>query len=162
MNKIIKIMALVLMLILGSMANAQVTVTVYLTDNTTAAVEVDASGEITFTEDNLTVMESTLTGTTTSWAIDNISKVTFDGDVNTEGIGTVTTADLSIFPNPTRETITINGIGSTPTMVTIYNVTGTTMMQQLCSEGATINVSQLERGLYFVRVGHATLKLAKQ
>jgi len=155
-------MALALMLLWGSIASAQVTVTVFLTDNSTAAAEVDASGEITITEDNLTVMESALTGTTTTWAIDDISKVTFEGDVNTEGIGTAIVNGLSIFPNPARETITVNGIGETPTMVTVYNVTGATMMQQLCSEGATIDVRPLERGLYFVRVGHETLKLAKQ
>ncbi len=155
-------MALALMLLWGGTARAQVTVTVYLTDNSTEAVEVDASGQITFTEDDLTVLESTLTGTTTSWDIDDISKVTFDGDVNTEGIGNITSGSLSLFPNPARESLTINGIGNTPSMVTVFNTTGVIMIQQMCSDGTVLDVSRLEKGLYFVRIGQQTLKLAKQ
>jgi len=162
MNKLTKLLTLAWMLLIGNMASAQVTVTVYLTDNTTAAVDVDASGAITFTEDNLTVMESTLTGATTSWAIDNISKVTFDGDVNTEGIGTVIGDGLSIYPNPVQEKFTIQGIGNTTTVVTIFNIAGVKMLEQPCTEGSTIDVSELIHGIYFVRVGSQTLKMAKK
>jgi len=156
-------MTIAVMLLMSFAASAQVTVTVYLTDNTTAAVEVDASGQLYFTEDDLTVVESALTGTTSVWALDDISKVTFEGDVTTEGIDTPTECNtLTLYPNPTQQSFAVSGIGETPTVVTVYNVAGVKMLEQRCTEGATIDVSGLTRGIYFVRVGTQTLKLAKR
>ncbi|MBN1112713.1 MAG: C10 family peptidase, partial [Bacteroidales bacterium] len=58
---------------------------------------------------------------------------------------------LTIYPNPTKDVIIINGINNVN--LTIYNSAGKTVKTiNNYQENQTINVSDLEPGIYFVRV----------
>lgn len=160
MNRKKTLATLILMLFFGAQINAQVTAKVTFTDNTFTDVLLDPSGEIYFNGDQLVIMESSLTGNTSSWAIDDVKKVTFDGAFNSI-VNNQDVNNLSIYPNPAKETITLHGITEQNTLVSIYSMDGAKMAEKCCSEGSSIDVSNLPAGLYFVRIGSQTLKLAK-
>ena len=56
---------------------------------------------------------------------------------------------LKIYPNPVETTLYIGGVTSS-SIVSIYSITGTLVLQQIVTE--TIDVSSLDRGMYFVKI----------
>lgn len=150
---------LILNVVLGSfVGHAQVTATIHLADNTTATSTLDPSGEIYFQNDRLVIMESALSGNTQSWPMDQVTKVTFDGEPN--AILAPESSRLSLYPNPAHSSVQISGIGLQPQPLTIYSATGAQLLQQTVVDGNTIDVSHLRPGIYFARIGLQTLKLA--
>lgn len=149
---------LLAILLIGPMGHAQVTAFVHLTDNSTVAVSMDASGEIYFNNDQLVFLESALSGNTQSWAMDQVAKVTFDGEPN--AIQGLSAGSLTLYPNPTHHSFHLAGIGSQPTPLAIYSVAGTKLLEGSCVDGDNIDISQFKPGIYFVRIGQQTVKLA--
>ncbi len=69
---------------------------------------------------------------------------------------------IIIYPNPTNSTLTINV--SMPTTISIINVLGQELLTQKVQSSETINVSNLENGIYFVKDLNAgkTIKFIKE
>jgi len=64
------------------------------------------------------------------------------------GIDNVEGSDIALYPNPARTTVTINGLESGST-VTVVDLNGRVV---LTSTDATLDVSDLAQGAYFVRI----------
>ena len=61
--------------------------------------------------------------------------------------------NIDIYPNPANDQLTINGLGNTPTTITIINVNGS-VISQISSNTATqqIDVAALSKGLYIIKI----------
>lgn len=69
--------------------------------------------------------------------------------ISTVGVNNPETVPLIMYPNPAGNTLTIEGI-TEKTMIRIYNITGGEVMSEMAVGNTIMNISQLNRGLYFV------------
>lgn len=79
--------------------------------------------------------------------------------VNTAGINEGALSNFNVYPNPAEQTITINGMnGASFDAVSIVNLSGTIVKQvnAIAVSKQTIDISNLENGIYFVRVQTAS------
>lgn len=150
---------LAFLLLAAYICQGQVVVTAYNHDNTTNTYHISPSGNINFTNNQMIISEDGLSTSLITLDVDQLKKVTFSNQSNTI-ITPSSTAVPMLYPNPAMCYITLQGIGSTPTPVTIYSVSGKQLRQQLCQDGSTIDVSTLPSGLYFVRIDNHIIKLA--
>jgi hypothetical protein len=80
-------------------------------------------------------------------------------DVNTN-IQQTSDNDVSIYPNPVTESFRINGI-TAPTEVTVTDLSGRTVLQQIVEAGESVAAGNFPNGVYLVRAGGKTLKVVK-
>lgn len=150
---------LVAFMLTGGLCHAQTIVHVHKTDNTTTTYNIDVSGELQFINNQILITESALTDNTIMLDVDNIRKLTFS--TSTASIlESQQDNHFTLYPNPAQRSFSINGIGAKPAHVAIYSVAGQLVLQQAYTEGATIDISHLKRGIYFVKIGSQTTKLA--
>jgi hypothetical protein len=86
-------------------------------------------------------------------------------DMGTAIAATEPSASLSVYPNPTRGTVTIIGDYSATTPIDIHDVQGRLAQAPITnrSAGATmLDLSALPSGLYTVRYGGAVQRIVKQ
>lgn len=78
-----------------------------------------------------------------------------------EGVIEVTSASYSIFPNPATSTINIRSIANIEAEVNIYDMTGRCVKNVVVSDmsNATINVEDLNQGVYFMNINGVIEKL---
>lgn len=92
----------------------------------------------------------------------DVIKITFNETLGLEDI-TATDPNVTIFPNPVKENLKINGaedmFGSD---LYIYSITGTLVTKQAKWNGENINVSNLNPGIYFININSTTIKFVKQ
>jgi hypothetical protein len=91
--------------------------------------------------------------------------LTFNATMPT-GVSSVIGQQHGIYPNPAKDAITITGL-TTDATVTIYDMTGRTLVQQAVSAGNnTVNIATLTTGNYVVKLATAqettTIKLTKE
>lgn len=67
---------------------------------------------------------------------------------------------IRIYPNPTSTTVTIDGCQNG--MVELYDITGRLLLQQKCQDSATLDLSELPQGVYFLKNGGSSHKVIKQ
>lgn len=83
-------------------------------------------------------------------------------DCTTTGLGENSTTSVSLYPNPADQVVNLQGVSGD--VVTITNVHGQ-IMQVIDTHGATemeINVMSLSGGIYFVQMGHETIRFVKK
>ncbi|MEL6809791.1 MAG: T9SS type A sorting domain-containing protein [Bacteroidota bacterium] len=73
-------------------------------------------------------------------------------DCNILGIEEAIFDNLSIFPNPTTNTVTIGGINDPITAVQVFDLNGRKVIDQIGNISNTIDVSNLTSGLYVITV----------
>jgi len=76
-------------------------------------------------------------------------------DVEPDGIGNTNSLNTFVYPNPTRDIVNINADASGIAELTISDITGKTVRQgqiTLNNGKSTVNVSDLENGLYIFNV----------
>lgn len=82
------------------------------------------------------------------------------------GIGDVEGVDFRLYPNPTHGIVTIETPRVAATEVTILDMQGRTVhsqtLRQADNQATTIDVGHLRKGIYFLRVGNAVMKLVLQ
>ena len=102
----------------------------------------------------------TLYGNTTT-TIDNVRTLTF-GDVFTAIENTPATSTIRVYPNPTASMLVIEGATGNGTM-DVYSINGTLLLSEPIQEGVnTIQVSNLAKGLYILKLPNDTFKFTKQ
>lgn len=102
----------------------------------------------------------TLYGNTTT-TIDNVRTLTF-GDVFTAIENTPATSTMRVYPNPTASMLVIEGATGNGTM-DVYSINGTLLLSEPIQEGVnTIQVSNLAKGLYILKLPNDTFKFTKQ
>lgn len=70
---------------------------------------------------------------------------------------------VSIYPNPATTVLNIKLNSASPLHFTVYDVTGKTVMTNTLSTTATqINVTQLNTGIYFLKLDNQIVKFIKQ
>ena len=84
---------------------------------------------------------------------------------NTTGIKQNSVANLTVYPNPANSTISVNGTNN-ETEIKIFDMLGKAVIneKELKAENntATIDISTLQNGVYFIQVGNSTQKFIKQ
>jgi hypothetical protein len=79
----------------------------------------------------------------------------FEGHVGNVGVGTATLSDLSIYPNPARDYVTVRGLSAIKGQkeLTLYDLAGKLISRQTVSTGAArLSVTALPAGAYILHV----------
>jgi len=69
-------------------------------------------------------------------------------DASTASINEVNIAELTLFPNPVEDKLTVTV--KEPTVIKVTNVLGTVVLDEKINSSKTLNVSGLKNGIYFV------------
>ncbi len=78
-----------------------------------------------------------------------------------EGIDDVTVAQVSIYPNPVADCLTISGAAGTEAV--LYDMTGRQLFcWTIVSDQQQLNTNTLAQGIYMLRVGDKTFRVAKR
>lgn len=112
---------------------------------------------------NVTLSEITLlvsSGTAENYRAVEVWKE-FNIVEGTSSIENMQIPSINIYPNPAMESFNASGI-TEPTVVTISDITGKTVQQQIVVPNETITIGHLQKGIYFVTVKGKTVKLIKQ
>jgi hypothetical protein len=72
-----------------------------------------------------------------------------------------TIANVSVFPNPVKNTLNIKGMELINSDVNIYSITGQ-LIHNTVLKGSSIDVSNLNTGIYFIKINNNYLKFIKQ
>jgi hypothetical protein len=68
---------------------------------------------------------------------------------------------LSVYPNPAKETIRINGL-ETDATIEIYNSLGAKVKTMNVIVDGEVNIGELSKGLYMLRCGNQTIRFVKE
>ena len=71
------------------------------------------------------------------------------------------TASIAVFPNPVSDSFTVSGITEN-TLVTVTDLSGRTVLQQMVSPNESVSVGHLPQGMFLVRVNETVVKIIKQ
>jgi len=157
------LLSLMLLLIAGSGAfdiKAQ-SMVIKTKDGTESTKLLDSIQNFTFS--NGTLLLKFITGSTGSYGVSTISKLYFESvptgiaDVTSKATGTIT-----IYPNPVGNSINIQNLPGGTSIVHIYRMDGVMVLYtQVSSSSTSIDVSNLETGLYLLKVNEQVLKFIK-
>lgn len=128
-----------------------------------AQVRVQVNGDQTFVIDEhngLYFNNDTMRVDDVIYALDDIQVITLQQV--TAGIRDIDADDMQLVPNPARDIVTLNGIGTTPQKAILYSTAGVKLMEQTVTDGAILNISHLPEGLYILRCGNRMAKIVKQ
>jgi myo-inositol-hexaphosphate 3-phosphohydrolase len=74
------------------------------------------------------------------------------------------TLSFSMYPNPAKNTVSIEGLKAKTASVGVYDITGKQLKSLSIQHSGNINISDLSAGIYFVKItsaeGTATQRLA--
>ena len=136
---------------------------IFCSGSAVAQVRVQVNGDQTFVIDEhigLYFNNDTMRVDDIIYALDNIQVITLQQV--TAGIRDIDADDMQLVPNPARDIVTLNGIGTTPQKAILYSTAGVKLMEQTVSDGAILNISHLPEGLYILRCGNRMAKIVKQ
>ena len=168
MRQKILVFALLLILVTGAIdLNAQ-TLVIKAKDGTETTKQVSLLQNFTFSNSNL--MLKPFAGSTESYGVSTISKIYFkDLPVVTvpvtTGIEDVVAGDanaaMSIYPNPANDLIYLKNAPDQVSPISIYRIDGTLVLSAQLPFGSSVDVSALNKGLYFLRVNNKGFKFIK-
>lgn len=136
---------------------------IFCSGSAVAQVRVQVNGDQTFVIDEhngLYFNNDTMRVDDVIYALDDIQVITLQQV--TAGIRDIDADDMQLVPNPARDIVTLNGIGTTPQKAILYSTAGVKLMEQTVSDGAILNISHLPEGLYILRCGNRMAKIVKQ
>ena len=148
-------------LLLPTLAGAQTRIRVNFTDGTNAEYVIPATDGIYFSfvaNDTLLQFESNMGQQ--SFSVSTVRSIAFP-DNNSIDDATLESRTLTLYPNPAKSYITIDGGNDGPQLLTIYSAAGVAVLQGQFRKGDKIDVSQLKRGFYIVKFGTNALKMYK-
>jgi len=129
------------------------------------SVKLDNIQRITFSGSNLLLKP--VTGSQLSFLLADISKITFGGMITGISDTYIESADIKVYPNPVRDELKIDGdVPFDNLPFTIYNLAGQQIVNGQWQNGKSINVANLPKGIYFVKIttekGIVTRKIIKE
>ena len=136
---------------------------IFCSGSAVAQVRVQVNGDQTFVIDEhngLYFNNDTMRADDVIYALDDIQVITLQQV--TAGIRDIDADDMQLVPNPARDIVTLNGIGTTPQKAILYSTAGVKLMEQTATDGAILNISHLPEGLYILRCGNRMAKIVKQ
>ena len=136
---------------------------IFCSGSAVAQVRVQVNGDQTFVIDEhngLYFNNDTMRVDDAIYALDDIQVITLQQV--TAGIRDIDADDMQLVPNPARDIVTLNGIGTTPQKAILYSTAGVKLMEQTVTDGAILNISHLPEGLYILRCGNLMAKIVKQ
>lgn len=159
--KTIKKSIFLLLLFIGSFTFAQTCVLVTYYDGTSQGFNVETSGKLYFTSDNLNVKISGTTTTPTTIPVTIIRKITFSTTLSTTTFGE-NKNNLVLYPNPSSNVFRIKSDVAEELKINIYSLQGQLVQHGIYQSDEDINVSHLSSGLYLVQVNGLTIKFSKK
>ena len=114
-----------------------------------------------FTFSGNSLLMNYLSGPIETYSLENISKLSFKL-VTTDNLDLTETETIKIYPNPVRDIIYIQNAPETDFTVRIYRINGALALTSKSSSGSnTIDVSNLQSGLYLLNMNGRTFKIIK-
>ncbi|MFT5780088.1 MAG: hypothetical protein ACI837_003049 [Crocinitomicaceae bacterium] len=93
----------------------------------------------------------------------NIIVQNFYGNTASTSLAEILETNFSVFPNPANEKITVRNELNELIPIEIYNSMGSSVKSaNAVDQDTEIDISELQSGLYYIRVGNATKKLTVQ
>ena len=132
-------------------------VVVAMHDGTQQSFYLSEEDRMYFEDNAKLVIEEGVTKSTVKIPLADIRKMTcHEMDETAENADN----EVSIFPNPTQNTLTIRNLSGKQT-ISIYALDGRLMKAFEVSGDLTIDISDWAEGLYFVKTKSSTLKMVK-
>jgi len=128
-------------------------------DNNNKKIDLNSFRKITFSNNDLVL--NYLTKAPESIAKSDIRKLFFSEATGIKSIATDTKL-ITVYPNPANDFITIKNIPEGRSLVSIYSITGSKITSLYVSGDEQINVSNLSKGLYLMKVNNQVSKFIKQ
>ena len=147
------------MLMIAALAMAETCLTVIPLEGTEKLYSLQKIGQVRFAADVMYLYDKSGTelGHT---ALADVSKIVFQEGVET-GVSNVK-SQISVFPNPAAETLTVSGLNSDQT-IRVYALDGMMLKSATTSNGAAqISVAALPKGAYLLQVGAEVVKFIKE
>lgn len=151
-------LSLVCCLLFVQLAAAQVVVTVQTTDGSSYPITLATGGELQVSDESLTVVADATT--TYSYALDEVSKILFAGQVSIREVEAGPA--ISAYPNPAGGHFALQGVPDGQHQLTLYSANGARVLTTTYEAGQQVDISSLPRGLYLVRIENSVTKLIKQ
>lgn len=149
----------VLLLSMTAFSQTGVVITYY--DNTQQQFNVQTTGKLFFSGDNLQIQIDDTVTQPTSIPVTIIQRITFTNNLSTTQ-QSAAAIRLNLFPNPGSEYIQISSADEEILQVKIYNSNGQLLQNGSFFPMQNIDVSNLESGIYLVQVNGVTLKFMKR
>lgn len=144
----------------GAKAEGDEVITIHTNNSETTKIAIADISKIVFETSELNIINNS--GISNYFNYSDVRKLTFDEGLSVESI-TATDSDVTIFPNPVKENLTINGAENMfGADLYIYSITGTLVTKHANWNGENINVSSLNPGIYFINFNSTTIKFVKQ
>ena len=143
---------------MSNAAEAQTSLSVRFVDGTSQAHVIPATGGIYFDGD--TVMHLQTDNGLVTYRVDNVRSVVFPNS-NSITDATLESKTVVLFPNPSKDYITIDGGSTEIQQVTVFSANGVAVIQGTFRKGEKIDISSLKRGLYIVKINGNALKMYK-
>ena len=131
------------------------TVLVQLNNGTNNVYNIEEEGGIYFSDDEIFIY--TNQQTPLNFLIDEVKRLKFLDITEIESV--ISDSKLSVYPNPAIDYIYISGIINQD--ITLYSVCGIKIKNFKYSSGEMIDISNLQKGIYFIRLSGKTLKFTK-
>ncbi|MBR5028744.1 MAG: T9SS type A sorting domain-containing protein [Bacteroidales bacterium] len=151
-------LTLVLSLLIPVFSQAQTSLTVRFTDGTSQNYVIPTSGGIYFDGDSIMHLQ-TVSGQV-SHRVDEVRGVVFPNS-NSISDATIETGQIVLYPNPSKDYITIDGGDEGIQQITVFSANGVAVIQGAFRKGEKIDVSSLKRGMYIVKINGNALKMYK-
>lgn len=148
-----------LLICCSNFAQTGVVITYY--DSTQQQFNVQTTGKLFFSGDNLQIQIDDTVTQPTSIPVSIIQRITFTNNLSSPQ-QTAAAIRLNLFPNPGAEYIQISSTNEDILHVKIYNSNGQLLQNGSYFPMQNIDVSNLESGIYLVQVNGVTLKFVKR
>lgn len=154
------ILSFIISLFISAVAttNAQsVSLEIKKTDNTEQKLALSSLKKLTFSGSDMIVNYNT--GSNENIAISDIRKMVF-GTISGLNPTIEDTNRISFYPNPVVNFISFKNLNNTNSKVCIYSTSGVLMFATTFSS-ETLDVSNLSRGMYILKIDNQALKFSK-
>lgn len=133
---------------------------VHMNDGTENSELLSSIQHLTFQDNNLLL--AYLSGSTDTYGLSAVRKLSFDTGTASSSYAMMPEGKLTCYPNPAGDAITIYNIAKGTTFVSVYRADGRLMMQSpVSSETETMDVSQLQSGLFLLIANGRSAKFIK-
>jgi len=127
------------------------------------AVSTDTSGNVfltgNFGSPNINFGTTTLTNADTTGSFRDIFIAKLDG---TTGTNDIKNSNIKIYPNPTNNIINIEGLTKNENnTIQIFDVQGKLVITKNITEKGTIDLSELNKGVYVIKIGEVAQRIVK-